>query len=400
MSGSQSPPRNVFDLSRDARDALSRGLPDRAIGFLKEALTIEPKALGLWLNLAAAHRQAGDAKAALVAVDEALSIEPRDFSALLMKASLHDRAGDLVEAGRLYGLALLFRPPTTSDPAIQQALARAETVNADYLKGQAAAMDAFVAERLGADARLETNARRFLDFSAGRTKLYRPEPSTYLYPGLPAYEFYDRAVTPWIERFEAYSEVVRGELEKALKTRPDLFSPYVNEPSNVPIDQWKELNRSPRWSALPVIRSGVMQPYSEELFPKTLEALSLLPQPQVPGRTPSAMFSALQPKTRIPPHTGVSNARLVVHLPLIIPPDCSFRVGSETRRWEVGKAWVFDDTIDHEARNDSDELRVILIADIWNVFMTEQDREVYSSIVAAVDAYNGWSADKAQADAL
>ena len=149
-----------------------------------------------------------------------------------------------------------------------------------------------------------------------------------------------------------------------------------------------------------MIRSGVMQPYSEELFPKTLEALSLRPQPQVPGRTPSAMFSALQPKTRIPPHTGVSNARLVVHLPLIIPPDCSFRVGSETRRWEVGKAWVFDDTIDHEARNDSDELRVILIADIWNVFMTEQDREVYSSIVAAVDAYNGWSADKAQADAL
>jgi len=101
------------------------------------------------------------------------------------------------------------------------------------------------------------------------------------------------------------------------------------------------------------------------------------------------MFSALQPRTRIPPHTGVSNARLVVHLPLIVPPGCGFRVGAETRSWEVGRAWVFDDTIEHEAWNDSDDLRVILIADIWNMFMTEADRTAYVSVVEAVDRFHG-----------
>ena len=101
------------------------------------------------------------------------------------------------------------------------------------------------------------------------------------------------------------------------------------------------------------------------------------------------MFSALKPRTRIPPHVGVSNARLVLHLPLIVPENCGFRVGSETRSWKVGTAWVFDDTIEHEAWNDSDALRVILIADIWNVFMTDLDRQVYARVVEGIDRFHG-----------
>jgi aspartyl/asparaginyl beta-hydroxylase (cupin superfamily) len=85
----------------------------------------------------------------------------------------------------------------------------------------------------------------------------------------------------------------------------------------------------------------------------------------------------------------VSNTRLVFHLPLIVPDHCGFRVGSETRPWVPGKAWVFDDTIEHEAWNDSDQLRVILIADIWNMFMTDEDRRAYSRLVEAVDGFHG-----------
>ena len=94
--------------------------------------------------------------------------------------------------------------------------------------------------------------------------------------------------------------------------------------------------------------------------------MQALPQAVVPLRSPCAMYSALQPRTRIPPHTGVANFRLVVHLPLVLPPGCGFRVGSETRDWRIGEAWVFDDTIEHEAWNDSDEPRYIFICDIWN----------------------------------
>jgi aspartyl/asparaginyl beta-hydroxylase (cupin superfamily) len=86
------------------------------------------------------------------------------------------------------------------------------------------------------------------------------------------------------------------------------------------------------------------------------------------------MFSILEPHTRIPPHTGSSNVRATVHLPLVVPGGCGFRVGAETRIVEAGKAWAFDDTIEHEAWNDSAEPRAILILDTWNPFLTEAER--------------------------
>jgi len=109
-------------------------------------------------------------------------------------------------------------------------------------------------------------------------------------------------------------------------------------------------------------------------------------QPQVPGASPNAMFSLLAPRTRIPPHTGVANTRLVCHLPLIVPPDCGFRVGQTTREWRVGEAFVFDDTIEHEAWNDSDELRVVLIIDLWPPALGPSDRAAIASVIGASGA--------------
>jgi aspartyl/asparaginyl beta-hydroxylase (cupin superfamily) len=98
------------------------------------------------------------------------------------------------------------------------------------------------------------------------------------------------------------------------------------------------------------------------------------------------MFSLLAPGTRIPPHTGVANTRLVCHLPLIVPPGCGFRVGAETRQWEPGKAFVFDDTIEHEAWNDSAELRVVLIFDVWPWALGEAERRAVAAVMARSDA--------------
>jgi aspartyl/asparaginyl beta-hydroxylase (cupin superfamily) len=109
----------------------------------------------------------------------------------------------------------------------------------------------------------------------------------------------------------------------------------------------------------------------------------------VPLRSPSALFSVLQPHTRIPPHTGVANFRLVVHLPLIVPPGCGFRVGSETREWRIGEAWVFDDTIEHEAWNDSDQTRIIFICDVWSPRLSVEERVAIGAIIQATDAFSG-----------
>src|SRR5690606_9679173 len=106
-----------------------------------------------------------------------------------------------------------------------------------------------------------------------------------------------------------------------------------------------------------------------------------------PGFGPNVVFSLLQPHTQIPPHTGSSNARLIGHLPLIIPEKCRFRVGNETREWKMGEAFIFDDSIEHEAWNDSDEIRVVMIFDAWNPYLTEAERALISTIMQAHNAY-------------
>ncbi len=99
------------------------------------------------------------------------------------------------------------------------------------------------------------------------------------------------------------------------------------------------------------------------------------------------MFSLLKPGTRIPPHTGVSNARLVTHVPLIIPEQCGFRVGNTTREWVPGQAFVFDDTIEHEAWNLSDKLRVVLIFDVWHPELTPPERALITALAAGLNEF-------------
>jgi aspartyl/asparaginyl beta-hydroxylase (cupin superfamily) len=118
---------------------------------------------------------------------------------------------------------------------------------------------------------------------------------------------------------------------------------------------------------------------------RTLE--EVVPRCRVDGRAPTAFFSILEPNTRIPAHTGVTNTRLTVHLPLVVPPNCGFRVGATTREWIPDQAWVFDDTIEHEAWNLSDTPRAILIFDIWNPLLTAAERDLIQTATEVYGQY-------------
>jgi aspartyl/asparaginyl beta-hydroxylase (cupin superfamily) len=120
-----------------------------------------------------------------------------------------------------------------------------------------------------------------------------------------------------------------------------------------------------------------------------MAALADVPLPHVPGRTPSMLFSLLKPGAHIPAHHGMLNTRMIGHLPLIVPPGCSLRVGNETRAWEVGKAWLFDDSIEHEAWNTSGETRVILLFEAWRDELSERERTLVAALLASIDAYSG-----------
>ena len=235
----------------------------------------------------------------------------------------------------------------------------------------------------GLDERHRDRLNRFAANTARRTRHFHQEPTDFHFPGLPEIEFHDPSQFPGVREIEAATDEIRGEYEALVKLRTAELVPYSQYPEHVPLGQWKELNNSLDWTAIHLLQNGRAVDANAEHCPRTLELLSDLPQPQIKGASPNAMFSLLAPKTHIPPHTGVANVRLVAHLPLIVPAGCGFRCGGTTCEWRVGEVFVFDDTIEHEAWNDSDELRVVLIFDLWATALDAIDRDGAARLISA-----------------
>ena len=396
VDGDEARLARLVALKAEARQRVEAGQFDQAIVALQSAIGLAGNDPALWLNLAGLQRARGEHRAAATSVERALAIEPKSMLGLLMKGSLLERAGDLRAAAVQYGRAVAQRMPGAPlDAATEAALQRAGDVYRRYLDDLAQHVRAEIGARQSAARTVE--ARRvdlFIDATLGTRRIYPQQPTDYCYPGLPAIEFHDRDDFPWLPALEAQTDAIRDELRAVVASADnDRFAPYVAYADGVPLDQWAELNRSPRWSAFHLFQRGQVVEHNASRCPKTLSMLRQLPQPQAAGRMPAAMFSLLRPQTRIPPHTGVANVRLVVHLPLIIPPGCGFRVGNETRVWQEGEAWVFDDTIEHEAWNDSDRDRYVLIFDVWNPRLSIAERELITAVMAAMDRYNGIVAD-------
>ena len=159
--------------------------------------------------------------------------------------------------------------------------------------------------------------------------------------------------------------------------------PYVQYAESEPLAQWAALNFNRDWTAIHLIDRGQVIAANAVLCPETMKLLGAVPQPWIDGCGANAMFSLLAPRTAIPAHVGVANFRVLCHLPLVLPGQCWFRVGNSVREWERGRGWIFDDSIEHEAANDSDQLRVIMIFDSWHPDLSPAEQSAISAIVSA-----------------
>lgn len=349
-----------------------------------ERATVEtPDRFETWMKLAAMCGAVGDHRAALSAASRALDLSPLDFSALLAKARFLERLGVDAESGLAYGHALAQKPGGATPPGMAPIIAHAEQRYAAFQAGTQERLS----RGLPVGANVEEAARiaRFCSNVARTTRAFSQQPSHFHYPGLPAMEFHARSRVPWLAEVEASFSDVRLEFEALLATEVAAVAPYVQYPAGVPLQQWRALNQSRDWSAIHLLQNGHAIDVNARHCPRTMEMLARLPQPYVRDRSPNAMFSLLAPHTRIPPHTGVANTRLVCHLPLIVPDGCGFRVGAETRPWCPGEAFVFDDTIEHEAWNDSGALRVVLIFDVWAWALSDAERCAVAAIMPESD---------------
>ena len=367
------------------------GRPAEARVLYQRAIAVDPRSKVLWLNLAAACRLLSDTAAESQALDRALALEPRYVAALLQKADLMERLGKPMKAVITFEAALASIPP---GEAIPQNMAPAVAHAREVVAAHTRALEAFL-ERELAPIRSKSTPEEQHRYDAcqaillGKRRAYSSLPKEAFFPYLPAIEFFPRELFPWLDILEAATADILAEALTVLRTESADFAPYINFPPGTPMDEWAPFNHSMDWSVYPILHDGAPIPAHQAACPKTTAVLKRLPLCDVPDYAPGAFFSVLKPRTRLPPHTGTTNTRSIVHLPLIVPPGCRFRVGAETRTWEKGKAWVFDDTIEHDAWNDSDQIRVILIFDIWNPLLTSAERDLVRAMTVARGRFYG-----------
>lgn len=339
---------------------------------------------------------ASDPASRLAEADRRLARDPADIAALIAKGDALVALGDGRSASSFYNSALGLAGQAQQQgrplaPALIVELRRAQTA----VKTQAEAFQAHLDRGLS-DAGFDpsTSSERFslsLDLMTGRKRLFFQQPRFYLFPGLPQVQFQPRETLPWLSAVEQATDDIAAELQSLL-AEPGLFEPYIQPRKDRPNSDQAGMMANPDWSALFLWKDGVEQPDIARRCPRTMEALADVPLCRIEGRTPSILFSRLASGARIPPHHGLINTRLICHLPLITPPGCTFRVGNDVRDWEQGRAWAFDDTIEHEAANPSDRDRTILIFDVWKPELTAEERDLVGSLFRTIDAYGAKAA--------
>jgi hypothetical protein len=257
-----------------------------------------------------------------------------------------------------------------------------------------------------------------------QTGTHRPQPSLFLLPGLRSLPFWtappnsnsrvsvaygDPVLISIVHHLEQNFDIIREEyLRGVMGIGRDIANPK-------PLESDYDLKTSGgehaatslhvgTWDWHSFISGGVLQPRFETVFPKTASIIRLLRTPQYSsslfdtmmerqdtstGSNPFAycFFSTLQGNSRIKAHTGPMNLRLRIHFPLIVPkitiPDascnkphipCGIRVGDQIRAWEEGKVLILDDSYEHEVWNDTNDVRVLLLIDIWHPDVRNEEK--------------------------
>lgn len=383
MAGEQT---DIEAVARQGVDALNRGDGAAAKAAFQSVISAGRATPQLWTLMAHACEMTGDDVTLHKALDQILSANPRDPLALVMRGDLYLKAGDDRAASGWYSAALraasaMGQVPQHIVPRLQKAEAAMQQAGERFEEHlnqtiSAAGVDA---------ARLNPRFAESLGILAGRQEVQLQQPSSFYYPGLPQIAFYDTADFAWVAQLEAALPAIREEAAAALAAQAGI-APYVQADPTRP-NRGHALLGDPRWSAFHFFEAGVPIAANADRCPATMKALRAAPLPFIRGRSPMALYSILQPHTHIPPHWGMLNTRLICHLPLIVPDKCRLRVGNHTRIVEEGKVLIFDDSIEHEAWNDSDEVRVILLFEIWRPELGAEEIKALTALYEAVNLY-------------
>jgi aspartate beta-hydroxylase len=374
-----------------ALGALRRADPRRARELLERAAQLTPHESAVLYHLARAREACGDPEAALAADAAAVRAEPAHALARLHLALGLEREGEQLRALAHFTQALSDAQASghwlnaESTPAVLRPLI-AHAV--DIVRhGRRAYLDQLLnplTQKYGRSA-LERVYAAIRIYVGEQQPVYpdpRQQPTFFYIPGLPTAAYFDRRLFAWLPAYEALYSEIRRELEPLLQTsatRERVFHTGELEAANL-----RGSEVAPSWDGYYFYRHGERREQNCAACPVTARALDALPMIRIREHGPEVLFSVFTAGTHLLPHRGVTNARAVSHLPLIIPADCALSVGGEVHAWREGRTLVFDDTYEHEAWNRSTHVRVVLIADVWNPHLSEVERAAVSDVITAI----------------
>ncbi len=331
---------------------------------------------------------AGDWATAESLLRLALADLPQDHEARLELGELLERRGEhdaaLIQYARALqdaqALGLWMNRDSTPGP-LQPRVEHAVVWVRDRRRAAIAALLDPLAAKYGAKAlrRIERCLRIYFGEEAAPYLDARQQPTFLYVPEVAPATYFNRAMFRWIDALEEQTDAIRTELQALLPTaasRERVFDSDELEAQNL-----RGQNAAPSWNGYYFFRHGERRQDNCDACPATAAALDALPLSRIRDHGPEVLFSVFTAGTHLLPHRGVTNARLVAHLPLIVPRDCALRVAGEDHVWREGEVVVFDDTYEHEAWNRSDAIRVVLIFDIWTPLLTDVERAALTDLI-------------------
>ncbi|HEX6832213.1 MAG TPA: aspartyl/asparaginyl beta-hydroxylase domain-containing protein [Rudaea sp.] len=390
-------PEHPEALNFFALRALGLGAHEQAVQLLERAVAGGPADAQLLNNLGNAYRSCGRFDEARGAFARALETAPDFFIARLHLAHMLERLGQSHAALVNYFGAITqaqakgrWLSEQTTAPMLRDLVRHAMAfVNA----GRRALFEGVLAPfraQFGDEA-LRRTLHALHVYLGDEPKILadpRQKPLFLYFPGLPTSAYIDSALFEWTAQLERNTAVIRDELLAVLRDDRGL-EPFLRFDSDDQIPKYLGgTNAKPAWDAFFFYRHGVRYDDNCARCPKTTAILESLPLVRIGEHAPEICFSMLTPGTHILPHHGVTNIRLVTHLPLIVPANCALNVGGEVHEWKEGRCVTFDDTFEHEAWNRSDALRAVLILDGWNPHLTQVEREALSALIPAIGDFN------------
>lgn len=375
------------DLLQQAVAALQGGIPGQARAILEPLINQGVNNAAVWGVLALACRDQDDMKSAVEAADRSLSIEPRNPRAIIVKGDAYFKAGDHQAAAAFYRDALNYIPAQAQlapDMAVdvERAQERLESLAQDFTRHLNDKVGEFIDSAKGDTTRMQ----QAVDLLQGKRQIFYPQPKQIYFPGLPLMEFAEAADFDWIPTVEAAFEDILEEA-RTLQREQAEFGAYLKSDDSRPAYDVHGLQDNADWGAFYLWYNGEPVPENQARCPKTTAVMESVPLVFSGRRCPNVLFSRLKAGAKIPPHNGMINTRLICHLSLIIPNDCGFRVGNDVREWEPGKVFLFDDTIEHEAWNNSNEDRIVLIFEVWKPELSKEEQGLVTRLLEAVDEY-------------